>query len=339
MSTKPVLPAAFNPVRGGGVLMIAERASALVNSIRYGFRDPGEITSVTMSRATSTTPFLSGRTAVPQIVFNPTTEDATTIVANFANMTLANFAIYMGLDVESQTVAADVVTNEMLYRAFPGATYPIGSTNDRPEGLPTITSIQALTIDGIAWGAAAVIAEGTVVLDAESTINAHVAIVGGTTAGTEPTWASAGGTVVDGGVTWKHLGPAALVSGTDFEVDLTTGAVVGIVSEGTTFATTMSRMPSGYYLNLLLDYTPTAGVYQRLANQPTAKTYALMFHGNSGDGVPLNFYAPYATAAGNGDSEWINAESPQQFQVTFSALKTDSNKPAVIPLAYNATAF
>ena len=337
MSTKPLVNVTSNYLRGGGILRLAERASAAVNSAIYGLRDPGDVSSVTLSRDTGNTPWQESRSGQFQTAFNPKTTDNSTITANLASMTIDNFAVFMGADVESRTVSATPVTDEVLYRAEPGGAWPIGRSNTYPEGIRDVTSVDALTIQGGTWAMSTVYAVGDVVNDGAGTPQVHVCTVGGTSGGTEPTWASGGSTVTDSGVTWKHLGPAALVDGTDFQKDLTTGAEIAIVATGTTFATTMGRMPSGYYLNLLLDYTPVAATYKRLKPLSATKTYYVDFKGNAADGNAMNWCAPYCTATGTGDSEWINAEAPQQFQVIFSALKLDSANEPIIPTAGNET--
>lgn len=337
MSTKPLVNATSNYLRGGGVLRLAERASGNAGSNIYGFRDPGDVASVTLSRETSTSPWTESRSGQFQTAFNPKTADDNTITANFASMTIENFAIFMGADVESRTVSATPVTDEVLYRAEPGAAWPVGRSSTYPEGIRSLTSVQALTVQGGTWAGTTAYAVGDVINDGAGTPQVHVCTVAGTSAGTEPTWASGGSTVSDGTVTWKHLGPAALVDGTDFLKDLSDGAEVAIVASGTTFATTMSRMPSGYYLNLLLDYTPVAETYKRLKPLSATKTYYVDFKGNAADGDAMNFCAPYCTAVGSGDSEWINAEAPQQFQVQFAALKLDAANEPIIPTAGNQT--
>ena len=337
MSIKPLVNVTSNYLRGGGVLRLAERASSSVNSNIYSLRDVGDVTSITLARDTSSTPFSESRSGQFQVAFNPKTSDTNTITANFASMTIDNFAVYMGADVEERTVSATPITNEVLYRAVPGGAYPIGRSPTYPEGIRELTSVQALTIQGGTWVAETAYAVGDVVIVAGSPAQAHVCTVAGLTDTSEPTWASGGGTVVDDEVTWRHLGPEALADGTDFEKDLTDGAEVAIVASGTDFATSMSRMPSGYYLNLLLDYTPVAATYKRLKPLASTKTYYLDFKGNAADGDAMNFCAPYSTAVGTGDSEWINAEAPQQFQVVFTALKLDSANEPIIPTAGNAT--
>ncbi|MEM1113278.1 MAG: hypothetical protein AAGI11_15305 [Pseudomonadota bacterium] len=47
---------------------------------------------------------------------------------------------------------------------------------------------------------------------------AYMAVVAGQSGSSAPSWPTDLSTVVDGGVTWKDLGPAALVKDTDFEV-------------------------------------------------------------------------------------------------------------------------
>jgi hypothetical protein len=79
---------------------------------------------------------------------------------------------------------------------------------------PGVAPVVAIKTGG-AHATATEYAKGDVILEAG---RAYMAIVAGTTGGTAPIFPTNLGTVSDGTVTWKDLGPTAMVKDTDYEI-------------------------------------------------------------------------------------------------------------------------
>lgn len=329
MGTKPVIPYTTNHARGGGALKVAERSGRTATSVKYGYRDLGNSLSVTLSRSVDTIQIKEGRSGDFNVVQEDAVNPVNKIVVEARDMTIRTFAMFFGLDYEERSVTADPVTNEELHRPFAGATYPIGSITDFPEGLLTIASVQALDIKGGTWAATTEYDVGDVVIVAGSPAQAHICTVAGTSAGSEPSWASAGGTVADNDITWRHLGDESLTVDVDYAVDLADSPEIGILPTGTFATTVLGRVPSGYYLTLQLDYTPVAHSVMRLKPLSAAKTYALQGIGQMNTGQPAHFNAEFCSVIGTGDSQWINESDPQTMTLEFTALDVIPEQPAI----------
>ena len=117
------------------------------------------------------------------------------------------------------------------------------------------------------WGATSAVAVGALHLD---TARAYLATVAGTTGGTEPSWpTTAGDTVVDGTVTWRDLGPVALVADTQYAL---TPQGIRFLAGGAGLFIGESKLP------LLVGYTRNPQyVIQALVNSGTE--YEMTFDG------------------------------------------------------------
>lgn len=326
----PTVSVRSNYISAGGVLTIAPRDS----TGPLGAFDPGNVPSVTVTRAVETTTHVESRSGTFQTDSTRVKSVTTTIKAILESMTLENYALFMGADVEDRTTGSSAVAagDEDWRGARPGSTFYFGSTATYPEGYKTITSFASLVVKAAAHATSTAVTVGTVV---SNTTEVYVYTVAGTTGASAPTFPTAGATAADGTATIKHLGPKA-IAGTEYEYCLAPAVLTLKGAAGTNLVTSMGRMPAGYYLTLSPAYTPTAVTYQRLKPRAVATEYFIRFNGQTAEGTPLHFVAPYCTIAGDGDSEWINSENPQQFSVTITALKRDSANEAIIP--FGATA-
>lgn len=324
----PAVNKASNYVKGGGVLRLAVRDA----TGPLGFFDPGNVPSIELARTVETATHQEARSGTFQTDATFTTSETNEITATVESMTLANFALFLGLDVEERTISAGSVTDDVLRGATRGASWTLGYTAANPEGLRAISAFTSLTIVATAHATSTAVAVGKVV---SNTTEAYVYTVAGTTGVSAPTFPTAGGTVSDGTATLKHLGTLVVNSG-EYAVSLDPASIElsGLSTTGINVA--ISRMPAGYYLSFTAVYTKSADTLQRLKPQADGVEYFARFDGQSAQGTPLNFVAPYCTIVGNGTSQWINASEPQNFSITLTALKRDAANGAIIP--FGATA-
>ena len=319
----PAVNKKSNYVKGGGVLRLAKRDA----TGPLGFFDPGNVPSIELSREVETSDHQEARSGTFQVDATFSVSEKNTITATIESMTIANFALFLGLDVEERTVSAGSVTDDVLRGATRGASWALGYTATNPEGLRAISAFTSLTIVATAHATSTAVAVGKVV---SNTTEAYVYTVAGTTGVSAPTFPTAGGTVSDGTATLKHLGTLVVDSG-EYSVSLNPASIElsGLSTTGINVA--ISRMPAGYYLSFTAVYTKSADTLQRLIPLATDVEYFARFDGQSAQGTPLNFVAPYCTVIGNGTSQWINASEPQNFSLTMTALKRDAANGAVIP--------
>jgi len=324
----PAVNKKSNYVKGGGVLRLAKRDA----TGPLGFYDPGNVPSIELSREVETTEHQEARSGTFQTDATFTVSETNTITATLESMTLANFALFLGLDVEERTVSAGAVTDDLLRGATRGASWTLGYTSANPEGIRAISAFTSLTISATAHATATAVVVGKVV---SNTTEAYVYTVAGTTGVSAPTFPTAGGTVSDGTATLKHLGTLT-VNSAEYSASLNPASIELLGTSTTGINVAISRMPSGYYLNLVAAYTKSDDTLQRLKPLSSDPEYLVKFDGQSAQGTPLSFVAPYCTIVGNGTSQWINAGEPQNFSITMTALKRDSANAAIIP--FGATA-
>lgn len=319
----PAVTKKSNYVKGGGVLRLAVRDA----TGPLGFYDPGNVPSVELARTVETTTHQEARSGTFQTDATFTTSETNEITATIESMTLANFALFLGLGVEERTVSAGSVTDDVLRGATRGASWSLGYTSANPEGLRAISAFTSLTIVATAHATSTAVAVGKVV---SNTTEAYVYTVAGTTGASAPTFPTAGATASDGTATIKHLG-TLVVDSDEYVVSLSPASVelVGTSTAGINVA--ISRMPAGYSLSFTAVYTKSADTLQRLIPLTDDVEYLARFDGQSAQGTPLSFVAPYCTIVGNGTSQWVNATEPQNFSVTLSVLKRDAANAAIIP--------
>lgn len=320
----PAVTKKSNYVKGGGVFRIATRDS----TGPHGFFDPGNVPSIELERTVETSEHQEARSGSFQTDKVFTTSESNTITLTMESMTLQNFALFMGAEVEEITVASGTVTDEELRGAARGASWALGVTQANPEGVRKITSFTSLEIKGAARANSTAVAVGDVITASSV---AYVVTVAGTTGASPPTYPTGGATVADGTATIKHLGPVALTVTNDFVVSLDPASIELVGSSTADVNLAIARMPSGYKLTLLATYERSADTLQRLVPLSAEQEYFCRFDGQAAQGTPLNFVAPYCTVTGNGTSQWVNADQPQNFQLTISALKRDADVPAIVP--------
>jgi len=325
----PAVTKKSNYVKGGGVMRIAERDAP--GPLAYF--DPGNVPSIEMERAVETSEHQEARSGSFQTDAVFTVSETNTINATLESVTLENLALFLGAEVEERTISSETVTDEELRGAHRGGSWSLGVTQANPEGIRVIDSFTSLEIKGTARANSTAVAVGDVLTNSGI---AYVVTVAGTTGGSPPTYPTSGGTASDGTATIKHLGSVALVEDTDFFVSLDPASIELVGTSTAAVNVAIGRMPSGYKLTLLATYERAADTFQRLVPPDAAKEYQVLFNGQSAQGEPLSFVAPYCTIIGNGTSQWINAQDPQNFSVTISVLKRDADKPAIIP--FGATA-
>ena len=136
-------------------------------------------------------------------------ETVTSVTAELVVNDIKPETLAIGLRGSHELLASQAITNE-AQDAWSGERVTFAYIPD-PAVAPTV-AIDATA----AWAATTLYAAGDLVLD---TARAYLCVVGGTSAGVEPTWpTTAGNTVVDGTVTWRDLGPLTLTKDTHYAV-------------------------------------------------------------------------------------------------------------------------
>jgi len=319
----PVVPIKTNVVLAGGVVTIAPRdATGTLSAF-----DPGNISSVAMTRTVEKVTVYESRSGQNQVLIEKDKSTKYEIKLAAMSMTLENYSLFTGAKIEEKTTSATAVASgdELLRGARRGGSWYLGVSSSYPEGHRALTSFASLEIKVTARANSTAYAVGDVI---SASSVAYVVTVAGTSGASAPTYPTAGATASDGTATIKHLGPIAIATG-DYVVSLTTGLLTLI---GTTcdINTSIERMPSGYTLTLLPAYTPTAKTYQRLIPRSSAQKYTVRFTGQSSEGEPLHFVIPECTITGDGDSQFISADSPQSITLTVTALKLGSDNEPVV---------
>lgn len=133
-------------------------------------------------------------------------ESITSITAELTVNDIKPETLAIGMRADVQKLLSEPITGEK-HRAWAGERVSF-------KWLPDPAVDFTVAIDATeSWEATTGYAVGDLVLDAN---RAYLCTVAGTSAGTEPTWPTDGGTVTDGTVTWKDLGAPTLVKDTDY---------------------------------------------------------------------------------------------------------------------------
>lgn len=308
-----------NYYRGGGILSIAVVKDGNI----YMFRDLGDNNEVTIGAENETSDIIESRTGNFLVAQRDVTSSTTTLTASCRDIKIENMALAFGAELETRTISATPVTDEVVYGAYDGGLhYPGANILSNADSILRLTSVDSLKIQAPARANSTAYAVGDIVSNSGI---AYVYTVAGTSAASPPTFPTSGGTVADGTATLKHLGPVDLVEDDDYIVTLDPGQIQ--ITDKGDFATTLSRMPTGYAPNLLLGYTPVAATQWRMKPLTEDRQYFVRFVGQTAKGEPLHFIARYCSVQGGGDLGFINADDPMAITLEFTPTSPDGGLP------------
>jgi hypothetical protein len=223
------------------------------------------------------------------------------------NMSNENLELFLAATASTRSQGAGTVTDEVIAAVQAARIYQLGVTAPNPAGVRGITAVSVSAAQGdaaIAWTATTAKVVGDVVRPTTANGRWYVATVAGTTAGTQPTFPTNGGTVVDGTVTWQDMGLIIYTVTTDYLVDL----ALGLLSVNATgaIATAASRMPAGLFVNLNVDYTRTANSRTEIGTTGSAELVGqLLFIADNPQGDQQDCLMPSVTLSPSGELPFI----------------------------------
>jgi hypothetical protein len=218
--------------------------------------------------------------------------------------------LYFVADNTDLSQASGTVTGEESPHVFVDRSIQLGGSVNNGAGVFGVSAATISSYEGANaadWATATTYAVGDVVVP--TTPNSHwymaTAITTGTSGGTEPTWSTSGGTVVDSGVTWQDMGLIVYVAVTDYELDAEYG-VLHVPSTGA-IATAIGRVPAairaqGKSFRLTADYTRAANTVTQLATKEDANLVGeFWFYEQNPKGPNTVWYCPRVTLTPDGD--------------------------------------
>lgn len=234
------------------------------------------------------------------------------------NMSKENLELFLAAVASTKTQAATPVTAELIVNPSAGRTFQLGATTSNPAGVRGVSSVVVSSAAGLAataWAATTAYALGAVKVPTVANGRWYIATVAGTSAGSQPTWPTNLGTVVDGTVTWRDLGPIAYALTTDYTLDTTLG-LLNVLTPGA-IASAISLLPSGSTLTLSVNYTPAANSRTQIATTGSVELSGeLKFIADNPQGTNEDAYFPAVTLAPSGSLPFITEN--ELASVTFS---------------------
>lgn len=308
-----------------------------VNGVLQGYRPLGNCPGfeITIEGETFNLPgFESGISETVYTVPLGITRSATITTNNADKDNLSLF-----IAGESVTIVQDStpVTGEVIGGINPGNFYQLGATVSNPSGIRGVSSVAVRVAQGDDAPDrvnATAYDVGDFYVPATPNSHYYLCTADGTSAGSPPTFSTAGATFADGTATFLDMGLVTVPSTADVHYRI--ASAIGSISINktgaiATAAAAYGAAVPGAKLSLSVDYTPAANTRTqiRTGGEQSVTGELRFIADNPGDGENEDLYCPQVTITPNGSLPFITGDTVAEFGFTVGIGVRDSQTRAM----------